>query len=96
MGKNLQTIQFIQVNPEELKDAIIEGVKHQLKEFQRHFKPIEPNEYISRLEVSKWLGVNESTVHNWRVRGTITAYQLEGRVFFKRKDIENAMIKLEK
>lgn len=96
MREKTQRIQFIQVTPEELQYAIIEGVKHQFNEFKENFKPNLPNEYLSRSEVAKWLGVNESTVHNWRVRGAITAYQLEGRVFFKREDVEKAMIKLDK
>ena len=90
MVDSQQTIQFIQVTPKQLQNAIIEGVKQQLK----HLKPIEPNEFLSRSEVAKMLGVNESTIHNWRVRGVISAYQIGGRVFFKRKDVENAMVKL--
>ncbi len=94
MGNNPQTIQFVQVTPEQLQNAIIEGVKQQFNEFRKHFKPIEPNEYLSRSEVASWLGVNESTVHNWKTKGIISAYQIGGRVFFKRKEVESAIVKL--
>lgn len=94
MSDTARTVQFIQVTPEQLQTAIIEGVKQQFKEFKEHFKPNEPNEYISRSEVAKWLGVNESTIHNWKCKGIITAYQIGGRVFFNRAEVENAIVKL--
>jgi excisionase family DNA binding protein len=90
----MQTIQFVQVTPEQLQKAIIDGVKLQFNEFKKHFKPTEPNEYLSRSEVAKMLSVNQSTVHNWKTKGIISAYQIGGRVFFKRKEVENAIVKL--
>ena len=90
----MQTIQFIQITPEQLQNSIIEGVKHQLEEFKKYLKPIEPNEFLSRLEVAKMLSVDLSTVHNWKTKGILTAYQIGGRVFFKRKEVENAIVKL--
>ena len=94
MGDTPQTIQFIQVTPEQHQKAIIEGVKHLLNDFKKYYKPIEPNEYLSRSEVASWLGVNESTVHNWKTKGIISAFQIGGRVFFKRKEVESAIVKL--
>lgn len=94
MRDTAKIVQFIQVTPEQLQNAIIEGVKQQLNNFKEHLKPVEPNEYLSRSEVAKMLSVNESTVHNWRNKGVLSSYQIGGRVFFKRKDVENAMVKL--
>ena len=94
MRTKTQTIQFIQITPEQLQNAIIEGVKHQLNEFKKHFKPIEPNEYLSRLEVSKMLSVDLSTIHNWTKQGKLTSYQIGGRVFYKRAEVENAIVKI--
>jgi excisionase family DNA binding protein len=94
MSVNSQTIQFVQVTPEQLQNAIIEGVKHQLDEFKKHFNPIETNEYLSRSGVAKMLSVDLSTVHNWKTKGILTAYQIGGRVFFKRKEVENAIVKI--
>jgi excisionase family DNA binding protein len=87
-------IQFIQITPEQLQNSIIEGVKHQLEEFKKHFKLTEPNEFLSRSEVAKMLSVDLSTVHNWKTKKILTAYQIGGRVFFKRKEVENAIVKL--
>ncbi|MDX1278385.1 helix-turn-helix domain-containing protein [Oceanihabitans sediminis] len=87
-------IQFIQVTPEQLQNAIIEGVKSQLQELKEHFQPKQPNEYLTRQEVAEMLSVDLSTIHNWKTKGILTAYQIGGRVFYLRSDVENAIIKL--
>lgn len=90
----MQTVQFIQITPEQLQHAIIEGVKTQLEDLKKHFQPKEPKQYLSRQEVSKLLSVDLSTVHNWTKKGILTANQIGGRVFYLRTDVENAIIKL--
>lgn len=91
MTKN---IQFVQVTPDELQEAIIEGVKTQLNNLKEHFEPKRPNEYLTRHEVSKMLSIDLSTVHNWTKKGIIEAHQIGGRVFYLRSEIENAIVKL--
>ncbi|WP_040254129.1 helix-turn-helix domain-containing protein [Psychroserpens mesophilus] len=90
----MQTVQFIQVTPEQLQNAIIEGVKSQLEDLKKHFQPKEPKQYLGRQEVAKMLSVDLSTVHNWTKKGILTANQIGGRVFYLRSDVENAIVKL--
>jgi excisionase family DNA binding protein len=90
----MQTVQFISVTPEQLQNAIIEGVKTQLEDLKKHFEPKTPNVYLTRQEVAEMLSVDLSTVHNWKVKGILTAYQIGGRVFYLRTDVENAIVKL--
>jgi hypothetical protein len=90
----MSTVQFISVTPEQLQNAIIEGVRIQLNEFKKHFQPKEPNEYLTRLEVSKLLKIDLSSVHNWTKKGILQSYQIGGRVYYKRKEVENAIVKL--
>ena len=90
----MSTVQFISVTPEQLQNAIIEGVRIQLNEFKKHFQPKEPNEYLTRLEVSKLLKIDLSSVHNWSKKGILQPYQIGGRVYYKRKEVENAIVKL--
>lgn len=91
-----KSIQFVQVTPEQLQSAIIEGVKFQLEDLKKHFQPKEQNEYLTRQEVAKMLSIDLSTVHNWTKKGILTAFQIGGRVFYKRKDVENSIVKLNK
>jgi excisionase family DNA binding protein len=90
----MMQVQFISVTPEQLQNAIIDGVKNQLEDLKKHFKPKEPKQYLSRQEVSKLLSVDLSTVHNWTKKGILEANQIGGRVFYLRTDVENAIVKL--
>ena len=90
----MQTVQFIQVTPEQIKTAILEGVKLQLEQLKTHFQPVEPTEYLTRVEVSKLLKIGLSSVHGWTKKGILTAYQIGGRVYYKRSEVETAIVKL--
>jgi hypothetical protein len=92
----MQQIQFVQVTPEQLKDAIIEGVKLQLNDLKKSFQPKEPTEYLTRNDVAEMLKIDLSSVHNWTVKGILTAYQIGGRVYYKRVEVETAIVKLNK
>jgi hypothetical protein len=92
----MQNIQFIQVTPEQLQNAIIEGVKLQLEEFKKHFVPKEPNRYLTRQDLADMLQIDLSSVHNWTKKGTLTSYQISGRVYYKLDEVENAIVKLNK
>ncbi|MGM0931946.1 MAG: helix-turn-helix domain-containing protein [Bacteroidota bacterium] len=80
--------------PEQLQEAILRGVKHQLEELKKQYQPKEPEEYLSRAEVAKLLKVDISTVHNWGKAGKIKRHGLGNRVYYKRSEIEQAIIEL--
>lgn len=92
----MQQIQFIQVTPEQLQDAIIEGVKSQIDDLKKNFQAKEPNEYLTRNEVAEMLKIDLSSLHNWKKRGILQAYQIGGRVYYKRDEVELAIVKLKK
>jgi len=88
--------QFVLVTPEQLQNAINEGVKTQLQDLKQHFQPKEPNEYLTRVEVAEMLSVDLSTIHNWKSKGVLKAHQIGGRVYYKRTEVENAIVELKK
>lgn len=90
----MQTIQFIQYTPEQLQSEISNGVKIQLQEFLKHFKPVQPAEYLTRQQVAKMFDVDISTVHNWSKSGKLKPLGISGRVYFLRTDIEASLIPL--
>ncbi|MEQ3654999.1 MAG: helix-turn-helix domain-containing protein [Dokdonia sp.] len=92
----MQTVQFIQVTPEQLQESIIEGVRDQLQDLKQHFQPKEPTEYITRSELADILSVDLSTIHNYTKKGLLTAYGISGRVYYKRDEVDQAFIKLNK
>ena len=92
----MQTVQFIQVTPEQLQYAIIQGVKTQLQDLKNNFQPKEPTEYLTRNEVAEMLKIDLSSVHNWTKKGILTSYQCGGRVYYKLAEVEGAIIELKK
>lgn len=90
----MEKVQFIQVTPEQLQTAIIDGVKTQLNELKKSFQPKEPTEYLTRSEVAELLKIDLSTVHNWTRKGRLTSYGIGSRIYYKRKEVESAIVKL--
>lgn len=86
-------IQFLQITPEELQDSILNGFKKELQELKKNFQPKEPSEFLTRQEVADWLKVDVSTIHNWTVKGTLTKHLIEGKVLYKRAEVESSLIK---
>ncbi|WP_411895726.1 helix-turn-helix domain-containing protein [Winogradskyella sp. A2] len=80
--------------PPELKSDI-DYLKSEVKELKKYLEAKEPNRYLSISQLSNMLGVDKSTIHNWRKRSIIEAVQIGGRVFFERASIEKAFVKLE-
>lgn len=90
----MEKIQFIQVTPEHLQNEIVKGVKTQLDEFLKTFKPKEPNDYLTRKQVAKLFDVDISTIHNWCKSGKLKPFGLGARVYFLRSDIEQSLTPL--
>lgn len=87
----MSAIQFIQTTPQELQNQITEGVKNQLQEFLKLYKPKQPNEYLTRQQVAQMFNVDLSTIHNWCKSGKLKPLGLGARVYFLRSDIEQSL-----
>ena len=90
----MEKIQFIGVTPEQLQKQISNGVKEQLNEFLKHYTPKQPNEYLTRKDVSKLFNVDISTVHNWCKSGRLKPLGLGNRVYFLKSDIDKCLTPL--
>ncbi|SHF82404.1 DNA binding domain-containing protein, excisionase family [Mariniphaga anaerophila] len=84
-------IQLIEITPEQLQEAILNGVKVQIEELKKSFQPVQPTEYLTREEVSKLLKINLSTVHGWTKKGKLNAFYCGNRVYYKRSEVEAAI-----
>lgn len=87
----MSTVQFIQTTPQELQQQINEGVKIQLQDFLKHFKPKLPNDYLTRSDVAKMFNVDISTVHNWCKSKRLNPLGIGSRVYFLRSEIEASL-----
>ena len=93
----MQAIQFIGISPTELKREIVQDLKDSLiPELSKQFQPKEPTTYLTRNAVAEMFKIDISTVHNWTKRGKIQSYGIGGRVYYKREEVEDAIVKLKK
>jgi excisionase family DNA binding protein len=51
---------------------------------------------MTRNEVAEYLKVDLSTLWNWTNKGKLTAYGIGARVYYKRNEIEQCIIKFNK
>lgn len=90
----MQTIQFIQITPEEMKNSILEGMQYHIEKLRAEFQPKEPTTYLTRAEVAELLKIDLSTLHNWTKKGKVKAYGIGNRVYYKRDELYESIIPL--
>lgn len=89
----MSEIMLMQGNPVKLENSINE-IKLQLIELKKSFQPKEPAEYLTINEVKEMLNVNLCTIYNWRKTGKLKAYGIGKRVYFKRVEVNSAIVEL--
>lgn len=87
-------IQFISTSPQELQTQISGEIKIQLDEFLKNFTPKQPNDYLTRKQVSEMFDVDISTVANWQKTGKLRPLGISGRVYFLRSEVEASLTPL--
>ena len=87
----MKQIQFVATSPDDLKNEISNEVKAILDDFLKHYKPVQPAEYLTRQQVAKMFDVDLSTVHNWCKSNKLKPLGLGSRVYFLRSDIEASL-----
>ena len=89
----MEKVQIIS-DPLEFRQQIADGVKIQLQDFLKEFKPKQPNEYLTRKEVATMFNVDISTIHNWCKSKKLKPLGIGARVYFLRSDIEQSLTPL--
>lgn len=90
----MKTVQLISLTPEQLKESILEGFKLQIEELKKSLEPKKPTDYLTRQDVANMLQIDLSTLWSWTKKDVLTSYQISGRVYYKREEVEAAIQKL--
>ena len=72
----------------------LEEIKKQIENLKNHFQPTEPTEFLTRKEVAKMFNITLSTLHSWTKKSFLKSYGIVGRVYYKRKEVEQVLIPL--
>ena len=89
----MKTLHLFEITPEELVARVV----NELKQSQQLVNPktiSQPEEYLTVKDVADLFHISIATVNNWRREGVLVAYQIGGKIFFKRSEIENSLVQL--
>jgi len=92
----MKQVQLVGITPDDLLELIDKRLNRVVNEITTHLQPKEPKIYLTRQELAEMLSIDVSTIHNWRSKGILEAVQIGGRVFYERKKVEEAIVKLKR
>lgn len=86
-------IQLLNVDPEEFKNEIIDGVIEKLEASQGLTYSSNQDDYVTKKEAASILGVSTKTIHEWSKKRILKAYRIGNSVRFKRNEIDETLKK---
>ena len=92
---NSNEIRVQNVTLEKLTDHLLIGVDIKLKEFYANYVPTskDEDELLSVEETIEFLKCSKQALWNWRKSGILPSYRLGNRVYYKKSDIFDNLIK---
>ena len=93
---NTKMIQIEQIDAQILLDRFT-GLENQIRELKESIKPPTPtneNDYLTRKQVADIFHIAIMTVHHWHRKGILKSYKVGHRVYFKRGEIDQALVKM--
>jgi hypothetical protein len=88
--------QLHSLTPLQFEEIIKRTIKEEVKNLQVNFQPKIPIEFLTRQQTADLLHIDLSTLWSWTNKGKLIAYSISSRVYYKRSEIEKAIIKLNK
>ena len=71
------------------------ALERELQGIKENFQPLQPVELLTRRETAEYLKVDLSTIWHWSKKGILPSYGIGNRVYYKRSEIEAALISLQ-
>lgn len=90
----MRNIQFIQITPEQLQDAIIKGISSKLEDLKEHLEPKKPSEYLTTSDVCKLLSISKTSLWSYTKQKKLKSYSLKNKLYYKRTEVEAALIEM--
>tara|TARA_R110002033_G_scaffold124116_4_gene166240 strand:+ start:374 stop:655 length:282 start_codon:yes stop_codon:yes gene_type:complete len=69
-------------------------LEKELAHIKENFQPKQPDELMTRQETADYFKVNSSTLWNWTKQGKLISYGIGNRVYYKRSEIEEKIVRL--
>jgi hypothetical protein len=87
-----QSIQMLNITPDELATLINQGIKRELSELKNSFNPENlENPHLTRRETAIFFDVSLNCVNDWERKGIIKGYKVGQRKYFRRSELMQVM-----
>ncbi len=87
-------IQFVQTTPEEFKNEIVAEFESKIQSLEKKYQIKSDIDWIHRKEAAKHLKVSLVTLWNWTKDGKLKGYAIGSKVYYKRHELDEALIAL--
>lgn len=88
-------IQFISISPQDLADLISQEIKNEIDDIRDYITPeTKTTELLTREEVCEFLKITKTTLWKYTKTGKLQAYGIGNRVWYKRAEVEQALVPL--
>ncbi|WP_456441878.1 helix-turn-helix domain-containing protein [Psychroserpens sp.] len=91
MQKNVTQLHSLE--PQDLLNPL-DYLRQQLEELIKAFTQKTPIELLSRKEIALLFKATPQTIHNWTKEGKLKIYGIGTRRYYKRNEVEQALIEL--
>lgn len=79
----------------DLEGILARAIQRELSGFLKVDNTPDPDELVTRKQAAIILGLSLPTLHEYTVRGIVTAYRLGSRVRYKKGDLLSALLKVQ-
>ncbi|WP_232817793.1 helix-turn-helix domain-containing protein [Winogradskyella tangerina] len=91
---NSKEIRIYNLSPDEFKESIRSIVQELMPQQKKEVnKPAFSDELLTVEETLKLLKCSKQALWNWRKNGILPSYRLGNRVYYKKSDIFNKLVK---
>ncbi len=88
-----KTIQIDNISVDELADLIADKLLNKIEVYIDNYASKKNDALMSRVETAEYLKINLSTLYYWTNKGLITSMGIGNRVYYKKQDIIDCLIK---
>jgi phage portal protein BeeE len=87
-----QSIQLLNITPNDLTNLIKEGIKSEISELQKSLNADHlESPHLTRRQTAEFFGVSLNCVNDWTRKGILKSYKVGQRTYFKRSELMQVM-----
>ncbi len=90
----MENVQITNITPKELENLVFESIKRHSDLLKKSVIEIASSDLMTRDEVALLFQINFSTLHSWTKKGKLKSYGIGGRVYYKKSEVNESLIKL--